>query len=122
MNRTHSDQNQKSGFAAPFSGFALPTSNTTYTPNQFFDVCLRHQSRGVVRLVGYMIRKTLGWCDQHGNPLQETINVPYSELEKKAGLGHSMIRESLDQAEHGGFINCVREGQASSRLNSGASA
>ena len=51
-----------------FVGFALPTSNTTYTPNQFFDVCLPHSSRGVVRLVGYLIRKTLGWCDEQGRP------------------------------------------------------
>ena len=52
----------------PFTGFALPTSNTTYTPNQFFDVCLPHYPRGVVRLVAFMIRKTLGWCDEHGHP------------------------------------------------------
>ena len=62
-----------------FAGFALPTSNTTYTPNQFFDVCLPHQSRGVVRLVGYMIRKTLGWCDAHGNPQEQIIPVSYQD-------------------------------------------
>src|SRR5438552_16827235 len=88
----------KCSLPAPFSGFALPTSNTTYTPNQFFDVCLRHHSRGVVRLVGYMIRKTLGWCVAHGNPQHETVPISYNELEKKAGLSHSMIRLALDQA------------------------
>jgi len=108
--------------AAPFAGFALPTSNTTYTPNQFFDVCLPHQSRGVVRLVGYLIRKTLGWCDEHGNPQNEVIGVSYLELERKAGLSHSMIRLALDQAEQSGFIRCVRKGVASSRSQSGSSA
>src|SRR5690349_5002072 len=107
MNSNRSDQKQKGGFAAPFSGFALPTSNTTYTPNQFFDVCLPHYSRGVVRLVGYMIRKTLGWCDEHGNPQHETVSFSYSELEKEAGLSHSMIRLALDEAERGGFIRCL---------------
>src|SRR5437764_15069087 len=87
-----------------FRGFALPTSNTTYTPNQFFDVCLPHHSRGVVRLVGYMIRKTLGWCDVHGNPQHETISVSYAELEDRAGVSHSMIRQTLAEAEQGGFL------------------
>jgi hypothetical protein len=106
----------------PFAGFALPTTNTTYTPNQFFDVCLPRHSRGVVRLVGYMIRKTLGWCDQHGNPQHETVAFSYNDLEKHAGLSHSMIRLALDQAEQAGFVRCVRGGQASSRSASGNSA
>ena len=41
----------KNDALAAFTGFALPTSNTTYVPNQYFDVCLPHYSRGVVRLV-----------------------------------------------------------------------
>lgn len=122
MHQEPSDRDQKKGPAAPFSGFALPTSNTTYTPNQFFDVGLPHQSRGVVRLVGYMIRKTLGWCDAHGNPQHETVSISYNELENKAGLSHSMIRLALDQAEQGGFIRCIRAGEASSRSRSGTSA
>ncbi len=117
-----SDRDLKNASTAPFSGFALPTSNTTYTPNQYFDVGLPHQSRGVVRLVGYMIRKTLGWCDTHGNPQHETVSISYNELENKAGLSHSMIRLALDQAEQGGFIRCTRPGEASSRSRSGTSA
>ena len=56
-----------------FSGFKPPTSNTTYTPNQFFDVVVPNFSRGVVRIVAYLIRKTLGWCDANGNPQEEQI-------------------------------------------------
>jgi len=106
----------------PFNGFFLPTSNTTYTPNQFFDVCLPYQSRGVVRLVGYMIRKTLGWCDAHGNPQHETVSFSYNELERHAGVSHSMIRLALDQAVAAGFIRCVRKGEASTRSMQGQTA
>ena len=105
-----------------FRGFASPTSNTTYAPNQFFDVCLPNHSRGVVRLVGYMIRKTLGWCDANGNPQHETVTFSYGDLEKEAGLSHGMIRLALDEAEKGGFIRCVRQGKASGRSESGHSA
>ena len=72
-------------------------------------------------MVAYMIRKTLGWCDEHGNPKQETIEVRYSELEKRAGLSHSMIRQALEEAVAGGFIRCVRAGKAKRRSDSGNS-
>lgn len=96
----------------PFVGFAAPTSNTTFTPNQFFDVCLPHASRGVVRLVGYLIRKTLGWCDSEGNPREEQIQVSYRELISRAGISRDQIRPTLAEAVSGHFIDCVRAGQA----------
>lgn len=110
--RSHiAHKSRRSPQSGGFAGFAAPTSNTTYTPNQFFDVCVPNYSRGVVRLVGYMIRKTLGWCDSEGNPQQEQIQISYKELIEKAGIGHSMIRQTLDEAIAGKFIECVREGQ-----------
>jgi hypothetical protein len=90
-----------------FRGFALPTSNTTYTPNQFFDVCLPHHSRGCVRLVGFLIRKTLGWCDEQGNPQSERHLLSWADLEG-AGISRDMIRDVLDEAISGHFIHCVR--------------
>src|ERR1035437_8711857 len=106
----------------PFAGFAAPTSNTTYTPNQFFDVCLSHYSRGVVRLVAYVIRKTLGWCDREGNPQQEQIRVSYNELIAKAGISRQMIRQALDEALAGNFIECVQQGRANASGQTGFSA
>jgi hypothetical protein len=90
-----------------FAGFALPTSNTTYTPNQFFDVCLPHYSRGAIRLVAHIIRKTLGWCDHHGNPQAERHLVSYADFES-AGISRGMIKSAVDEAIHGNFIRCVR--------------
>src|SRR5947207_6474308 len=97
----------QNGSAEPFAGFALPTSNTTYTPNQFFDVCLPHSSRGVVRLVAFMLRKTLGWCDANGLPQAEQHTVSYADLER-AGISREMIRQALTEAIEGQFIRCVR--------------
>src|SRR6266704_6750578 len=82
---------------ARFAGFALPTSNTTYTPNQFFDVCLPHSSRGCVRLVSLMIRKTLGWCDEHGRPQHEQIALSYADFET-AGISRAMIKSAVAEA------------------------
>jgi hypothetical protein len=94
----------------PFAGFALPTSNTTYTPNQFFDVCLPYSSRGTVRIVAFILRKTLGWCDAEGNPQNEQHAVSYADFEE-AGISRGMIQPSLKEALQGHFIRCVRPPQ-----------
>jgi len=105
-----------------FHGFKAPTSNTTYTPNQFFDVVIPNFSRGVVRIAAYLIRKTLGWCDANGNPQEEQIEVTYSELETKAGVSRDMIRGALDDALAGHLIECVAEGRAKHAHDAGQSA
>lgn len=96
----------------PFAGFASPSSNTTYTPNQFFDVCLPHRSRGCVRIVAYMLRRTLGWSDEHGNPVHERFSISYDDLIHHAGVSRDMIRGSLDEAMEYGFIQCLRKPSA----------
>ena len=105
-----------------FVGFKPPTSNTTYTPNQFFDVVMPNASRGCLRIVAYLIRKTLGWCDAHGNPQREQIEVPYAELIRKAGLSRDVIRSALDEGVSKNFIICVREGRKASTGDRGESA
>ena len=105
-----------------FRGFRSPTSNTTYTPNQFFDVVIPHFSRGVVRIVGYLIRKTLGWCDANGNPQEEQIEASYSEIEHKAGVSRDMIRSALDDALAGNILECSREGRPKLAHDAGQSA
>ena len=72
--------------STPFEGFEPLTANFIYCPNQFFDVCLPHYSRGVVRLVGYILYRTLRWRDQDGNPCEENIPVPYADLVSEAGI------------------------------------
>ena len=121
-NRIISPYNLRTKPTRPFAGFAAPTSNTTFAPNQFFDACLPYCSRGVVRLVAYLIRKTLGWCDTHGNPQEEQISVSYRELITEAGISRDMIRQALDEAVAGHFIECVREGRANAPGEAGQSA
>lgn len=121
-NRIVSPYSPRSRTHAPFVGFAAPTSNTTYTPNQFFDVCLPHSSRGVVRLVGYLIRMTLGWCDSEGNPREEQIVVSHHDLIARAGISRDQVRLALDEAVASHFVDCVQAGQANTAGEAGHSA
>ena len=107
--------------AEPFAGFALPTSNTTYTPNQFFDVCLRHGSRGCVRVVAYVLRKTLGWSDADGNPQQQRFVIGYDDFQRGAGLSRGMIAAAVAEAVAGGYLTCLRKPAAKAKGSAGAS-
>lgn len=95
-----------------FNGFEHLTANYLYCPNQFFDVCLPHHSRGTVRLVAYILRKTLGWLDEEGNPVEQDITVSYRDLITEAGISRGAIRKALDDAVRGGFITCIQKGKA----------
>lgn len=94
-----------------FVGFRPLQSNTTYTPNQFFDVCLPHCSRGCIRIVGYMIRRTLGWCDADGNPQESQIQISWRELIEKARISRGALGPALKEAVEKKFIICSREGK-----------
>ena len=59
--------------AKTFQGFEPLSGNYIYCPNQFFEVCLRHCSRGAVRLVAHVLRKTLGYLDENGNLPKDSI-------------------------------------------------
>jgi len=95
-----------------FQGFEPLTANYVYCPNQFFDVCLPHGSRGVVRLVAYLLRRTLGWLDKDGQPLEQEIAVSFRELIDEAGISRGAIRQAVDDAVAMSLIECVREGRA----------
>src|SRR3972149_4126746 len=95
----------------PFTGYPAPESNVVYTPNQFFDVVLPNASRGAVRLVAYMIRKTLGWCDADGNPQEQQVLVSYQHLEANAGISRGAIKPALEECIAAGYLTCIRHGR-----------
>lgn len=116
------DRDEETDGLPAFTGFKSPTSSTTYTPNQFFDVVLPNASRGCLRLVAYLIRKTLGWSDEHGNPQNPHAHVTYRELIECAGISRGAIKEAIDEALEKRFIDCLRFGQPHKAGEEGCSA
>lgn len=127
MSRRNLQENQyisteKPASEVAFDGFQALDANFVYCPNQFFDVCLPHYSRGTVRLVAYMLRQTLGWLNEHGEPVHEQVSIPYRRLISRAGISRGAIRSAIDEAVEGGFIRCIQAGTAKARGDAGQTA
>ena len=115
-------QNSLDDTATPFRGFEPLTANFLYCPNQLFDVCLPNHSRGAIRLVCYVLRRTLGWLDHNGNPIEQDVCVSYRDLVTEAGISRGAIRKVIDEAIAGKFICCTRKGRKNGRGHTAQSA
>jgi len=91
-----------------FPGFPDFRANVTFTPIQYFTVVVPHCSRGTVRIVGYVLRKVLGWVDERGNPTREQLQFTYRELIEKAGVSRESIPDALREAVDKRFLRCVQ--------------
>ncbi len=91
-----------------FPGFPDFRANVTFVPIQFFTLMVPNCSRGTVRIVGYALRKVLGWVDEHGNPTQEQLRFTYRELIERAGVSRESIADALREAVDCHFLRCVR--------------
>ncbi len=91
-----------------FPGFPDFRANVTFVPLQFFTVVLPHRSRGCVRLVGFMLRRLLGWVDADGNPTHEQLQFTYRELVEAAGISRDAIASVLTEAQTHRLIECVQ--------------
>ena len=91
-----------------FPGFPAFRANVTFVPIQFFTTVLPYGSRGTVRLVGYALRKLLGWVDAHGQPTREQIQFTYRELIEAAGLSRGGIAKAFKEVVTGHLLRCVK--------------
>jgi hypothetical protein len=95
-----------------FPGFLEFRSNVTFVPIQFFTVVIPHSPVSVVRIVGYVLRKLLGWVDEHGNPTREQVRFTWRELIESAGVSRDLIEQALAEAIKRHFICCLKAPQA----------
>lgn len=102
----HNNADNQAFLSTNFAGFEPLDSNYVYCPNQFFDICLKSNSRGMVRIVAYVLRQTLGWLDENGEPVHQTVKVSYNDLIRKAGVSRGAVNEALQRAVSMGFLEC----------------
>ena len=104
-----------------FPGFQDFRANVTFVPLQFFTVVVPHCSRGTVRIVGYALRKILGWVDEHGNPTREQLQFSYRELIENAGVSRDSIAGALREAVERRCLRCVQSPRPDQNGQSGQS-
>ncbi len=56
-----------------------------------------------------MLRKTLGWVNEAGDPIQERHAFTFRELEEAAGVSHSRLGEAISDAVEANFIRCIQK-------------
>ncbi len=96
-----------------FAGFAPLTGNFTLTPNQFFDQIL-YEEDCVVKVVGLLIRETLGWEDPRTKSRRVEASLPMSAFAQR-GLSRNSVRKGLDLALQRGYI--VKTAEETSRTS-----
>ena len=95
-----------------FAGFRPLDANFIYTPNQFFELCLPRHSRGCVRLVAYLLRRTLGWLGPDGRPIEQRIAVTWRQLIDEAGVSRGAIAGAVEEATAARYVRIARRGRA----------
>ncbi|MEM7577205.1 MAG: hypothetical protein AAF328_06990, partial [Planctomycetota bacterium] len=105
-----------------FPGFTPLDANYLYCPNQFFDVVLPNASRGTLRIIAFLLRKTLGWLDDNGQPVDQRITASYKELIEKAGVSRGALRPALDDALKLKAIRCTQKGKPNEKGKAGHAA
>lgn len=87
-----------------FNGFEPLKANFIMCPNQFLDICLVHRSRGLVRLVAYLIRETYRWVDPFDVPLNTKHTLEWDDIVSKVGISRGSITATLEEGEQYHFI------------------
>lgn len=95
--------------APRFEGFQNFRANVTFVPRQFFTVVIPSSSRGTVRVVGYALRRILGWVDRNGEPTRTQLRFTYRELIDHAGVSRDSIAAALKEAIERRFLVCIQE-------------
>ena len=93
--------------STPFAGFPDFRSNVTFVPIQFFTVVLPHSSRGTSCVVGYVLRRLLGYVDTQGNPTREQLQFSYAELVAATGVSRGAIKAAVAEAVERRFLRRV---------------
>lgn len=95
-----------------FAGFWRPESNGNFTmvPNQFFDEVVPNEPASVTKLVGLVIRRTLGWIGADGKRCQQA-QISYSEFRRGMNMSNDTVAAALQIALNKGYIVKVREGR-----------
>lgn len=95
-----------------FAGFRQQSGGNfafTMVPNQFLDEIVPYEKPCVVKVVGLILRRTLGWVDEKGQRRQQD-QVSYSEFAREMNMSLQAVADGLKIALEKGYILRVKPG------------
>jgi len=93
-----------------FKGFFAGEGNRTYVPNQFFDHVIQNETLAVVKVVGAVIRFSIGFQNKWGHRRQN-IALSYLHIQRYSHIAsRATLRDALILALKKNYIQRVEEG------------
>ncbi|MDI1312009.1 hypothetical protein, partial [Prosthecobacter sp.] len=100
---------------AEFRGFFDGEGNRTDIPNEFFDVVIPNEPLSVIKVVGSVIRHSIGFQTKHGRRRQQ-VALSYQQIQNYARFGsRSDLAKAVRVALEKNYIIRVEEGVFSHR-------
>lgn len=93
-----------------FQGFFADVGNRTAIPEEFFSHVVRYNPKSVIRFVGMVIRKTLGFKASHGKGRVTRAELSYSRLQQALNLGPHAIADAIKRATDMHYVQRLQEG------------
>jgi len=95
---------------AAFSGFFAGEGHRTPVPNRFFDELIPNESLSVTKVVGAVIRHTVGYQNQFGGR-RSSAPLSYTHLRKYTKLSdRSTLAQAIRHAQDVGYMQCEESG------------
>lgn len=96
-----------------FAGFYRGQGRRTTIPNQFFDDVLPHEKLAVVKVVGAVLRHTVGYHNRLTGTALTEAPLSFSKLCDYTGMVRSTLAEAVRQAVASRYIEIVEKGRFS---------
>jgi hypothetical protein len=93
-----------------FRGFFAGEGNRTYIPNQFFDDVIPHQPLAVVKVVGSVIRFSIGFQNKWGHR-RRNASLSYQHIQNYSHIrDRKTLSDSIRHAIKSNYIERIEEG------------
>lgn len=105
-------KNQACAEPPAFSGFRQSQDGYypfTMVPNQFFSEILPFEKPCVIKVICFILRRTVGWVDQNGQRKQQQ-QIAYSEFAREMDMSMQAVADGLKIALAKGYIVRTRPG------------
>lgn len=94
-----------------FDGFYAGEGHRTPIPNSFFDHVVSNESLAVVKVVGTVLRHTVGYQTQFGGR-RTSAPLSYSYIQQYSGLNsRSVLSDAMKAALNKAYIHCTQTGR-----------